>query len=281
MSCRSGVSALLLAVAIPAQGVQLPDEPIVFGQPFELVVTAAPGFDAARLTPLVVELLDRSEAGAGSAVRYRYEARCYEVGDVTLAIEPPVSFAVATSLPDPAGELEWPGDGWLVEPEKQSAWWPLWLGAALVAGSGAWFLRRRWNEDAAPEAVPASVPTWDAAAALRELAMPTGDGYEAFYRELKAIVRRHCVARFEVPAEVRTSEELLSVLPDAGDRLQPCLSTCDLALFGGSLFGRQPFVGGLAGGSDSGGQPHRHARDHAIAFVEATAVRSGVSEAAS
>ena len=244
---------LMLVGSLPAQEVVLPSEPIVFGQAFELTVTAGADFDAGRLLPLVVELLDRTPAG--DVEQWRFRARCYEVGAVTLSLEPPVELAVATSLPDPVGELEWPSEGWLIEPETSSAWLAFAL-CALLAVAGLWWWRTSRVEEV-PETVAAPQPhsEWDAMLALRELAMPGGDAYEPFYEQLKAIVRRHCHARFRVPADVRTSEELIHALPNTQSTLQPCLSTCDVALFGGAY---------------GTGQNHQHAKDHAIAFVEAT-----------
>ena len=101
----------------------------------------------------------------------------------------------------------------------------------------------------------ATAPDWDAMVALQELLLPSNGACESYYQQLKAIVRRHCHARFRVPADVRTSEELVLALPRAQRTLQPCLSTCDIVLFGGDL--------GVA-------QNHQGAKDAAIAFVAAT-----------
>ena len=91
---------------------------------------------------------------------------------------------------------------------------------------------------------------------------------DAFYARLKAILRKHCAARFHLPAEVRTSEELLRALPKALPTLQPCLMTCDVVLFGG------------AAADDSRQDPATRdgARDHAIQFVESTQVGAHVVE---
>ncbi|MGK0205700.1 MAG: hypothetical protein ACI9S9_004791, partial [Planctomycetota bacterium] len=181
--------------------------------------------------------------------------RSYQVGEVMLALDPPVNLTIASSLAEPAGNLEWPSEGWLIEPE-QSSWWLLFglLGAGVIAVLLWW---RSSRPEPVPEqlAVAVKAPQWDALAALRDLLPPNRDSYEAYYQQLKAIVRRHCHSRFRVPAEMRTSEELVLALPNAQPTLAPCLATCDVVLFGG------------AGGSD---QNPQHAKDHAIAFVEAT-----------
>lgn len=244
---------LLLACYLPAQQVTLPREPIVFGNTFELTVTAPADFDPNRLLPLLVELLDRTPVGANE--QWRFRARIYEVGEVTLSLDPPVKLTIVTSLSEPSGALEWPSEGWLVEPEQSSSW----LSFGLL-GVGAMVVLWRFLRSASiavPEqaAAPENAPQWDALAALGDLLPPSSDSYESYYQQLKAIVRRHCHVRFRVPADVRTSEELVLTLPTAQQTLQPCLSACDVALFGGAY------------GSN---QDHQYAKDQAIAFVAAT-----------
>tara|TARA_R110002096_G_scaffold879_2_gene4934 strand:- start:1108 stop:1926 length:819 start_codon:yes stop_codon:yes gene_type:complete len=249
--------ALLFVGHLPAQQVTLSSQPIVFGDAFELTVTAASDFEPARLLPLQVELLDRSPVGTQQ--QWRFRARCYEVGRVTLSLDPPVQFTVATSLPEPRGELEWPGNGWLLKPPASSSWLVfVVVGVALLAGLLWWrFSRTPPVVEVVPEA--AAAPDWDAMAALQELMLPSKDSSngtcQPYYQQLKSIVRRHCQARFRVPADMRTSEELVLALPKAQPTLQPCLSTCDVVLFGG-VFGAD--------------QDHQRAKDTAIAFVAAT-----------
>lgn len=244
---------LLLACHLPAQQVTLPSEPIVFGEAFELTVTAAADFDAGRLLPLVVELLDRTPTGVSE--RWRFQARCYQVGEVTLSLDPVYKLTVVTSLPEPAGELEWPSEGWLIEPEQDSSWLLFGLLGVGAMGVFCWSRFLRMAPATVPAVVTENAPPWDALAALRDLLPPDSAGYQSYYQQLKAIVRRHCHARFRVPAEMRTSEELVLALTNAQPTLQRCLATCDVALFGGFY------------GSD---QNHQHAKDHAIAFVAAT-----------
>jgi hypothetical protein len=244
---------LLLACYLPAQQVTLPRDPIVFGDAFELTVTARAEFDPGRLSPLVVELLDRTPAGTSQ--QWRFRARSYQVGEITLSLDPPVKLTIATSLPDPAGELEWPSEGWLIEP-KQSF---LWLGIGLLGVVATFLLWLRFLRVAPVAPVKTAAvenrPQWDALTALRELLPPNSGSYESYYQQLKAIVRRHCHVRFRVPADVRTSEELVLTLPNVQPTLQPCLSACDVALFGGEY---------------GSGQNHQDAKDQAIAFVAAT-----------
>ncbi|MFT7537230.1 MAG: hypothetical protein ACI85K_003187 [Hyphomicrobiaceae bacterium] len=244
---------LVLACHLPAQQVALRSEPIVFGEAFELTVTAAADFDAGRLLPLVVELLDRTPTAAGE--RWRFKARCYQVGEVTLSLDPAHKLTVVTSLPEPAGELEWPSEGWLIQPEQDSSWLLFGLLGVGVIGVFCWSRFLRSAPAPAPSVVTEKAPPWDALAALRDLLPPDSAGYQSYYQQLKAIVRRHCHARFRVPAEMRTSEELVLALTNAQPTLRLCLATCDIALFGGLY------------GSD---QNHQHAKDHAVAFVAAT-----------
>jgi hypothetical protein len=244
---------LLLACALPAQQVTLPTEAVIFGDEFEITVTASDAFDPGQLSPLVVELLDRTAIGARQTWRFR--ARCYQVGEVTLALNPPAKLMVATSLPEPAGGLEWPSDGWLMTPGSSGLWpWMSLLGAGVIL---AWWLRsyRAAKAEPAMPAVADRGQEWDAMAALKELLPPGSGSYQPYYQQLKAIVRRHCHVRFLVAADVRTSEELLQTLPDLEPPLKVCLNACDVALFGGDLGHRQD---------------HQDAKTQAIAFVSAT-----------
>lgn len=244
---------LLLACALPAQQVTLPKEPVIFGDEFEITVTASGAFDPGQLSPLVVELLDRTAIGAKQ--KWRFRARCYQVGEVALALNPPAKLMVASSLPEPAGGLEWPSDGWLMTPDSSGIWaWMSLLGVGVLL---AWWLRssRAGKPEPAMPAVADDGQQWDAIAALRSLSPPESGSYQPYYQQLKAIVRRHCHVRFLLPADVRTSEELLQTLPDHEPPLKGCLHACDVALFGGDI-GR--------------GQDHQDAKTQAIAFVNAT-----------
>ena len=90
-----------------------------------------------------------------------------------------------------------------------------------------------WRRLTRPSVSAASEPppSWDAAAALRALEVAGADAEQALL-QVKAILRRFCAERFGVPAEVRTSEELLIALPGGHETLRPCLQDIDLALFG-------------------------------------------------
>jgi len=246
---------LVVATTTTAQQVTLPDEPIVFGQPFELTVVCEPSFDDAQLLPLQVELLARTAKGASEERRYR--ARCYELGDVTLALEPPQPLLVASCLPEPAGELELPGDGWELPTESATSWWPFVALAGFLVGALVGLLRRK--PVATTETVTPATDSWDALQALTDL-QASQLAAAAFYLELKAIVRKHCAQRFHLPATVRTSEELLSALPNAKPALQPCLLTCDMVLFGGEV--TAPLRNDAA--------KRTAAHDHAIQFVKLT-----------
>lgn len=222
------LALVLLGASLAAQAVTMPDE-VRFGAAFAVVVESPGRFEPASLAPLVVEVLEREPNGAGERVRLR--ARCYELGEVTLPVQPPRTLAVRTSLPDPPGELEWPANGYELGGAPPSRWLIMGLTAmAIVFAYASWrWLARRFAPAAEVEADV--VVGFDAAAALRALEVGDGDA-ESFFLRLKAIVRQHCADRFGLPADVRTSEELLVALPRLRERLSPCLSDCDLALFG-------------------------------------------------
>ena len=240
---QSALLALLVAIGVPAQQsppprVQLPAEPVVFGQAFELSVwtSSRAAFDVALLSPLEVELV-AVEPQAGSVTHRRYRARCYAVGTVALACDPAVELVVNSALPQPAGELEWPGDGWRTAAESSGGWhWAIIAGVAAL-GAIAIVGRRRRPPARVARRATTTVP-FDAVAALR--ALQIGDGPQPgtrFCAELKAIVRRHCAQRLSLPAHVRTSEELVGAArPPARGELAPCLRACDLVLFGNAPF---------------------------------------------
>jgi hypothetical protein len=220
-----------LAAAVPGQvrvAVTEPAGGIVFGQPFELTVTGATaGFDEQHLLPLVVERLG---SPGGPAAPRRFRARCYVPGEVTLALDPTLRLVVATSLPEPPGELEWPGDGWPL-PERR---WPaaLWLALVALAALAAIVWARLLRRTAPTSATPKPDASWSALAALA--ALPATGDPERFHAQLKSILRRHCRERYAVRAFVRTSEELVASVPRGAGELQHCLGACDLVLFGGA-----------------------------------------------
>ena len=238
------VAAANVAVAEPAHAV-------VFGESFAIRIAHAGELQAAQLLPLVVESLVRSPANDGS---WQCRARCYELGEVVLSVTPPVRLTVRSSLPEPAGEMEWPGDGWRLSPPPGS-WW---LRYGLLALAGlfvvAWWRFFRRVEVPVTRALLVKEPPWDALSALRELS-PNDPEHDTYYQQVKALVRRHCAVRFHLPAEMRTSEELLALLPRAAATLQPCLSSCDGVLFGGGqrTAATAQFV-----------------QQHAVAFIEST-----------
>ncbi len=219
------VVAAALASALAAQQVQLPAA-VRFGAAFEVIVDARGRFDPARLAPLSVEVVAREPTADGERLRLR--ARCYELGAVELALEPPRTLQVETALPDPPGELEWPADGYELPRAATSPW--LVAGLSLLALVGAYAALRRARARGVPAQPASATPAWSAAAALRALEAAEGDE-QAFFSALKGIVRRHCAEHLGVASDARTSEELLAALPRAREPLDPCLRCCDLALF--------------------------------------------------
>lgn len=242
-----------LSAALAAQEVSLPSE-VVFGAPFEVVVTGSSPFDPSTLSPLEVEIVERTALGDRERVRLR--ARCYELGERTLSLSPPRTLRVVTALPTPPGDLEWPSDGYEVSADRALRWWVAGLTALAIIGVYAgwrWLVRR-----GAIAPAGALATTWSAAAAID--ALPQSSGVDAaWFGLLKSILRRHCRERFGVNADVRTSEELLSVTPHAQGDLSVCLQGIDMALFSQ-----------LAPPSDGAAR----ARERALAFVRATEAAS-------
>lgn len=222
---RGLLLALSLAAAAVGQRITAPAE-VRFGAAFEVSVEVRGAFDPAALAPLEVEVLERRATGRGERVRLR--ARCYELGEVQLAGEPGVRLQVQSALPTPPGELEWPADGYEAAASSSSRLQVAgWTALLIVCAFAAW-RRLVPARAAAPDAVDA--PRWSAAAALRDLDVAAADR-EAVLLRVKAILRRHLAERFGVPADVRTSEELLGLVPAADAGLRPCLRDIDVALF--------------------------------------------------
>ncbi len=252
MICRVVVAAML-AAAVTAQEVTMPEE-VVFGASFELSVVSSTPFDPATLAPLVVEVLARERRGGGERLRLR--ARCYETGDVSLSLRPPRVLRVTTTLPDPAGPLEWPSDGYDLGAAGPSRWLLASVtSASMIAVYLGWLWRRRRSSAGARAAQESP---WSASSALASV-QPDRLGQEAALAELKAIVRRFCGQRYGLRAEFRTSEELVGALNSRRDELSPCLIGIDHALFGPSPIAPELF---------------ERSRALAIAFVEAAEERS-------
>lgn len=247
------VAAAALSQAEPARlRATLPAAGLAFGEAFELEVArsaaavAVGDFDERGLQPLVVELLARRPAADGGELR-RYRARCFRTGTVQVG---GLVLDVRSSLPEPAGPLEWPGP--LRSLPTRVGWLPWFLGAALaLLGLVAW---RRRRTSAARAAVPAPTATaLDVEAALSALA-EAGDGV-AFQARLKALLRTHCAQRFGLRADTATSEELRGAVGDPTS-LRQALLVADSVLFGA----QRPAAA-----------VHAQAQAAALAFVRATA----------
>lgn len=253
---RAAIAALLLvAAAAPAtaQSVVLqrgsPAGALRVGAPFELEVLArwpageAPlELDGEQLAPLHVDAIAR-EAVDG-AITWRATVRSYVAGELVLApvvlqfqhaggarpvASAPLALAIASSLPQPAGELEWPGDV-RERPRGVATWSRLAGGLLLLLGTMAWWRRRRGGPLPAVVATAATTPV-DLAARLRELPLPADRAaLVPFCQQVKALLRQHVHVRHRVAADVATSEELCR-LPRIGTALQPCLQVVDWVLF--------------------------------------------------
>jgi hypothetical protein len=279
-----------LAGAVPGQHIEvsfeLPPHGVSFGEPFAVTVQRswaggepAP-FDDKALAPLSVQLEEAvplpasGDSGTHAGERRRYRARAFMVGEVRIpAIEfrhrgevatcTPAPFVVKSVLPEPPGEMEWPGD--LRQWPRRGSWH--WWVAALVAAllGGVWWWRRPAPAAAEPERVrqpPAHELTF---AELAALALPDQHdvAVDAFYAALAEIVRGHTQRRFSLPAQVRTSQEIVAAVPIGTTPLQRCLLACDVVKFGALRPAREA---------------HALARQQAEAFVMATVVAAPASQ---
>lgn len=251
--------ACLLAAALPAQArvdlvVPAAGE-LQFGREFVLEVrrTAPRGsvfapFATARLAPLRVgEPARRVVAAATSGDDCEilaFPARCLAAGEVVL---PPFADAVrladgravevacvgltlqmASLLPEPPGELEWPHEGReLADKATSYGWWCL---SVLGFGLGLGFLAWRRPARAAATAPPVVVdPAERAAAQLAALDLD-GDALPG-HAALAEIVREFLAARSGVPVLHLTTEELARLHPQPRGAVQACLGACDLVKF--------------------------------------------------
>lgn len=258
---------LVWLAALPAQAridVFVPaGNELRFGEPFELQVQrAAPAdatfeaFDAAVLGALELELEHAdltdgplADGSEGRIERRRYRARALAVGDVVIApfrtllraadgrvqtiVTDGITLRVASQLGDPAGDFEWPGDVREPSPRPRWAWW-LAAGALAVVlfGVAAWRRQRRSPANAGAVPLPAEAEqSWPAQFAARLRALNDGLDDDAFHAQLVDVLRDYLHRRYDLRAEVRTSEELCSHQTHGAQSLRACLSRCDLVKF--------------------------------------------------
>ncbi|HEU4420420.1 MAG TPA: hypothetical protein VFT55_15900, partial [Planctomycetota bacterium] len=223
-----GVRAQSIAVEL-----ELPSHGVSFGEPFAVTVerswalTEPEPFDDKALAPLSVQLEDVVQSGGSGhpwtpiRERRRYRARAYVVGEVRIpSIEfrhrdvvatcTPAPFVVRSVLPEPPGDIEWPGD---IREWPQSARWHWWLAVLLPALlAGVWWWRRPASAAVEPQRVPAPPAHELTLAELAALALPAEAAVGAFYAALAEIVRGHTQRRFSLPAHVRTSQEIIAAV---------------------------------------------------------------------
>ncbi|MCA8953377.1 MAG: hypothetical protein KDE27_27945 [Planctomycetes bacterium] len=241
----------------PAVGVrvELPPDAVEFGREFELAIErswpvghAALPFDPLALLPLAaVELgADARQVGERLIETRRFRATAWQVGELALgpfvlktrdpdggehaADSGELQLRVRSALPEPPGELEWPGD---VRDRPRPTSWLLPVAVALAAlllGGGVWRWRVRRALPAAE--APGPTPAELARTELAALALPDqAAAIEGYYVALAEIVRRFAERRYALRAFVHTSEELVAVVPIGGDPLADCLFACDLVKF--------------------------------------------------
>lgn len=257
--CGQWLLGGLLAIALPAQArvdLVVPAAGAVqFGDEFVLEVrrTAPRGsvfapFAAERLAPLRAGVPARRVVAAATpgddCEILAFPVRCLQVGDVVLppfadavqladgrAVEVPCAgllLQVASVLPEPPGELEWPHDG--REAAGPASRLPWWLAGGLAAVVALGFVARR---RAAPAVVASSPVAVDPAArAQAQLAALDVDGdVLGFHAALAEIVREFLAARRGAPVQHLTSEELARLHPQPAGAVQACLLACDLVKF--------------------------------------------------
>ena len=242
---------------IPAQSIEvafeLPPQGVSFGEPFMVTVerlwalTEPEPFDDKALAPLSVQLEDVVQLGGSGhpwtpiKERRRYRARAYVVGEVRIppiqfrhrdvvATCTPTPFVVRSVLPEPPGDIEWPGDIREWPQRDRWHWWLAVLLAALLAG--VWWWRRPVPAAVEPQRILGPPVHELALAQLRALTPPPGAAVGAFYAALAEIVRVHTQRRFSLPAHVRTSHEIIAAVRLGTAPLQRCLLACDLVKFG-------------------------------------------------
>lgn len=180
-----------------------------------------------------------------------------EVDKVAVALP---ALRVVSGLGKPPGDLEWDLSLRAPAASRRGPLVAALLGGVLLLGGFVLWWRRRAGGTAAAHAPvvhagPAAAPSFGDA--LRGLPLPSDDAeaVEAFSARVKQLLRAHLAARFHVPADVRTSEELHALLPRAPG-LDGCLHAIDAVLFGARRVG--------AAGA-------RQLRDDAVGCVVATA----------
>jgi len=243
-----GVLALLVQVTLAQEPLVVLHGPVspaalVVGEPFVVVVEVrdgAPRFEPvpSQWRPLVVEDV-QFERGSNARARFLVTVRGYRAGECDVgpvqvgfgdgrtAASGPLRLDLRSALPEPPGELEWPGD----VRELPGARWPWWLAALAAVAIG---LALRWRRQPRPaQVVPEPAPPVpDVDARLLALALPQQPtDWEPYCIAVKALLRSHIGAAHTLRAEVATSEELLRALA-APRPLASCLATCDGVLFG-------------------------------------------------
>lgn len=247
----------LLAAALPAAAqtvvARSAATSVACGEPFDLVVDAtwpeslSPplALEPRQLAPFVVESIVDETNGPGVR-RQRLRLRGYVAGELALgplvlqfpgaggvrtARSERLPVAVRSGLPEPAGDYEWPGDVRDL-PRGALPWW--WGAPVLGLGLGVWWWRRRRPSPIrAVLAAPPASSAADLPARLRALPLPRDAAATvAFHAAVKALLREHLQARWQVDTQVATSEELLRRA--AAPALAECLAACDHVLFAAS-----------------------------------------------
>lgn len=281
---RQLLGALWLAVlgaTLPAQ-VELevlwrvPRAGLTFGDrlPVEIVRRWPAGaeaepFDERVLAPLQLQLVTAQPLAPGGE-RRRYDTRVFASGELVWpplalvvrladggtarAVCQPPPLVVRSLLPEPPGAVEWPDVVAAPAFPRPLVWL---LGGAVLLVGALWWQRGRTR---VPTLAAAPVPDGASAvlAALHALTVPAASAsptdVAAFYRQLAALVRAHGARHLPVPADTRTSEQVIAAVAAGAAELRACLQRCDAVKFAAARPGEEA---------------HAAARAAALAFVQA------------
>ena len=242
--------SLLLALALAgacADETPIPDVPleisagtaeVELGKAFPLTVVRTwrrgrtpAAWDDEALAPLAVRLLETTHRENDRRVEEtrRYRGYAFSLTDVRVpGLELRVKRALDPATPGPA---ELPGEPL---PEPSSRWsWAV-VGAALLAAF-VLLLRRRRPPPAVAAPAPASAPpppgphvrALERLARLRRQQPQGREEISAYYVEASGLVRDYVAERFDVPADVMTTEQLIELQAP----LARVLPDCDLVKF--------------------------------------------------
>jgi hypothetical protein len=218
--------SFLLLLLLTGVEIRVESDEVEFGVAFMIFVEAdEEAWSEAMLAPLVVRLVE------SDGKTRRYQCYAFTLDDITLPGG--LTLRVRPALdPQEPGPPELPGPPM----EVPTSSFPWWLGGLALLFALAWFLRR-------PRPAPPPPPVDPLKRALERLETlrAQGPGIEEEHIETAALIREYLEARFAVPAETMTTEQILDALHASGT-LEELLNACDVVKFSG----RRPESGVMA-----------------------------------